>query len=62
VNRKHISGHYDDMDDDEVLMLGSRFLHAVHDNSRREPHRLRSEEFESGKSRRIRPRPVRDRS
>jgi hypothetical protein len=62
VSRKHIDDYYGEADDESFRLLGSRFINAVQNHGKREPHRFRQEQ-DSGNLRagRFRPRPVRDR-
>lgn len=62
MSKKHIDRYYDETDDEDLTLLGSRFIHAVQDHGKREPHRFRQEQDVSQpRGGRYRPRPVRDR-
>jgi len=63
VSRKHISSYYNEADDDDFVLLGSRFMHAVQDHDRQVAHRSRRETDGADRNGpRAKPRPVRDRS
>ena len=63
MSRKHISSYYNEADDDDFVLLGSRFMHAVQDHGRESTHRSRHETDGGDRpGERAKPRPVRDRS
>ena len=62
MSRKYIDRYFEESDDEDLMLLGSRFMHAVHQQDKREPHRFRQEQDLAGsRTSHHRPRPVRDR-
>lgn len=64
MNKRNPPEYYDAADEEEFVLLGSRFIHAVQDHGRKLPPRVRRdmEPPSERRSQRAKPRPARDRS
>lgn len=64
MNKRNPPSYYDDADEEDFELLGSRFMHAVQDHSRKLPPRARrdADPMADRRSPRLKPRPARDRT
>lgn len=63
VNKKHISSYYDESDDEDFVLLGSRFIRTLDEVVDRKPRRRhRDPDMLVQRAQRNKPRPVRDRT